>query len=146
LQQQFEITIINHFVSVGMGFQMMFFFSAQNQQPLIDSLTNSNYGTLILGGNQATMGLQSVALAAPGLTTAFPDFGAKTFPQVPFSVYSILWIANSFAAFGLGIKVLLVGFYYSLIFLVPVLKGKINLSTNSLARSHYFMNRNLCML
>jgi hypothetical protein len=47
LQQQFEIAMINHFVSVGMGFQMWCFFSSANQQSYINALTNSNYYTLI---------------------------------------------------------------------------------------------------
>ena len=47
LQQQFEISMINRFVSVGMGFQMMYFFSSNGQQGYIDALNNSNYGKLI---------------------------------------------------------------------------------------------------
>ena len=47
LQQQFEITMINHFVAAGMGFQKWCFFSATQQQADIAALTNSNYNTLI---------------------------------------------------------------------------------------------------
>jgi hypothetical protein len=46
LQQQFEVAMINHFVSVGMGFQMLCFFSTDHQA-FIDALTKSNYYTLI---------------------------------------------------------------------------------------------------
>lgn len=47
LQQTFEIAMINHFVSVGMGFQMWGFFSSSQQQADIDALTNSDYYSLI---------------------------------------------------------------------------------------------------
>ena len=49
LQQQFEIAMINHFVSAGMGFQILCFFSTTDQQADIDALTNSNYYSLING-------------------------------------------------------------------------------------------------
>ena len=47
LQQEFEVAMINHFVSAGMGFQMWCFFSRTDQQTDIDALNNSNYYTLI---------------------------------------------------------------------------------------------------
>ena len=63
--------MINHFVSVGMGFQMLYFFSQTDKQPFIDALTNSNYGAFIQGGSQNAAGLYLVALAAPILTAIF---------------------------------------------------------------------------
>ena len=42
-QQTFEVFMINHFVSVGMGFQMWCFFGSSDKQAQIDALASSTY-------------------------------------------------------------------------------------------------------